>query len=343
MNEHKKNKDSNSRREFIKKSGFVVSSIMMPTNPFLLKSNNMTETKIFDVIIIGGSYSGLAAAMAIGRALRTVLIIDSGNPCNKQTPYSHNFITHDGRKPAEIAQMALKQVLSYSTVSFFEGLATEGSRVMEGFEIRTDSGDKFKAKKLVFATGIRDVMPKIKGFSECWGISILHCPYCHGYEVKNTPTGIFGKGDNGFEFSNFIYNWSKDITLFTNGEANLSNEQILALKDKGIKIDEREIQRFEHVKGYLEQIVFKDGSTGDTINAIYAHVPFEQHCKIPETLGCVLNEDGYLEIDQLQKTTMEGIYACGDNTTRMRTVANAVAMGTKAGMMLSKELILEEA
>src|SRR5689334_3705559 len=150
----------------------------------------MKQPANFDVIIIGGSYAGLATAMALGRALRNVLVIDGGNPCNKQTPHSHNFLTNDGKTPKEIASLAKQQVRMYSTVSFLDGFATAGLKTTSGFEVQTQAGEVFTSKKLVFATGIRDVMPSIPGFAESWGISVLHCPYCHGYEVRHQKTGI---------------------------------------------------------------------------------------------------------------------------------------------------------
>jgi len=121
----------------------------------------------FDVIIIGGSYSGLSAGMALGRSLRKVLIIDDGKPCNRQTPHSHNFITHDGKAPAEIAALARQQVEKYDTVTFFNGLATSGTKTADGFNIQTASGETFNAKKLIFATGVKDHMPAIPGLGEC--------------------------------------------------------------------------------------------------------------------------------------------------------------------------------
>src|SRR5689334_14395574 len=139
----------------------------------------MKQDQLYDVIIIGGSYSGLAAGLALGRALRKVLTIDSGNPCNKQTPHSHNFLTNDGRTPKEIAGLARKQVEQYDTVSFFQGLATDAINNGNGFEIGTLGGQKFVAKKIILATGLRDIIPDIPGFTESWGISVLHCPYCH--------------------------------------------------------------------------------------------------------------------------------------------------------------------
>jgi thioredoxin reductase len=329
------------RRGFIKKSSLGALALTIPIEFELFsKAMNMTSKKHFEVIIIGGSYSGLAAAMALGRALRETLVIDNGKPCNRQTPHSHNFLTQDGKTPQEIAALGKQQVAKYTTIHFFDGLAVNGSKTENGFNIQTSSGEVFSASKLVFATGVKDLMPSIKGFTESWGISVLHCPYCHGYEVKNEPTGILGNGDYGFEFSAFISNWTPELTLFTNGVSTLSVEQSTVLKNHGIDIVEKEIQELNHINGYVQDVAFKDGSNMN-IKAIYSHLPFEQHCLIPEQLGCELTEDGYIKIDQLQKTSIPNIYACGDNTTRMRTVANAVSMGATTGMMLNKEFVLE--
>ncbi len=300
----------------------------------------MQNIKKYDVIIIGGSYSGLAAGMALGRALKKVLIIDSAKPCNRQTPQSHNFITHDGQKPAEIAALAKEQVKRYQTVEFFNGLATDAEKTKYGFEIWTDSGEKFNASKLIFATGIKDIMPDIPGYAESWGISVLHCPYCHGYEVRNLKTGILGNDDFGFEFSVLISNWTDDLTLFTNGKSDLSIEQSAKLKKHKIRVVEAEIEQLEHENGYLKSVHFKDGSN-TPVKALYARSAFVQHSAIPELLGCEINDEGYIRVNPAQKTNIEGIFACGDNCTRMRTVANAVAMGTTAGMMVNKELIEE--
>ncbi|MEO6284360.1 MAG: FAD-dependent oxidoreductase [Dyadobacter sp.] len=154
------------------------------------------KNKTFEVIIIGGSYSGLAAGMSMGRALKQVLIIDSGDPCNKQTPYSHNFLTHDGRKPSEILMIGKQQVQLYDTITVINGMAIGGIKTKNGFEISVASGETYQAGKLIFATGIRDTMADIDGFSACWGISVLHCPYCHGYEVRDEKTGILASLTN---------------------------------------------------------------------------------------------------------------------------------------------------
>lgn len=301
----------------------------------------MSANKTFDVIIVGGSYSGLAAAMALGRALKKVLVIDGGKPCNRQTPYSHNFITHDGDTPTEIAALANLQVRRYETVTFYNGLATSGIKTIHGFDIEVASGEKFSTKKIIFATGIRDIMPDIDGFAACWGISVLHCPYCHGYEVRHEETGILGNGEAGFDFARLISNWTNDLTLFTNGTSTFTDEQRVKFQKHHINIIEKEILSLEHSDGYIQHIIFRDG-TKLSMKALYAPVPFEQSCTIPQSLGCELTEEGYIKIDTFLETTIKGVYACGDNATRMRTVANAVGMGTTAGMAVSKKMILEE-
>ena len=147
----------------------------------------------FDVAVVGGSIAGLSAAMTLGRSLRKVAVFDKGTPCNLQAPRSHNFITCDGMPPGEIIDSARKQISLYETVSFFEEEVLSAQRRDTGFEIAT-SNSTFLVKKVLFATGLRDIMPDIPGFAQCWGISILHCPYCHGYECRGKHTGIIANG-----------------------------------------------------------------------------------------------------------------------------------------------------
>ena len=298
------------------------------------------KQKNFEVIIIGGSYSGLSAAMSLGRSLRQVLVIDSGMPCNKQTPHSHNFITQDGEAPADISAKAKLQVGFYKTVQFYNGLVIEAVKTQNGFEIKTASGELFTSKELLFATGVKDLLPEIKGLAECWGISVLHCPYCHGYEVKAEKTAIIANGEMGFEYAKLISNWTKDLTLLTNGESTLTTEQTDVLKKHQIEIIEDEIESVEHENGYVQQSIFKKQSKL-IVKAIYFRPPFEQHCLIPESLGCEMTEQGLIKVDIMQKTTIPGIYASGDCVIQARSVAMAVSSGSFAGASINRELIEE--
>ena len=309
-----------------------------------MNHNLVSETKnkpeIFDVIIIGGSYSGLSAALALGRSLRNVIIIDSEKPCNIQTPHSHNFLTQDGNTPKNISETAKEQVMKYGTVKFKSGNALNAKKEDFGFTVKTNSDEVLQAKKLIVATGLKDIFPAIDGFSDCWGISILHCPYCHGYEVKNLETGIIANGEVGYEFAKMISNWTKKLTVFTNGRSAFSKEQTKKLTSKNIQIIEKEILKANHSNGKIESLQFTDNSKME-IKAVYARPDFEQNCKIPFDLGCEINDNGLLKVDAFQKTTVPGIYACGDNSSA-RSLAMAVSTGTMAGVMANKELIEEE-
>ena len=301
----------------------------------------MTYNKDFDVIIVGGSYAGLSAAMSLGRALRNVLIIDSGLPCNRQTPHSHNFITQDGEKPGVIAEKAKGQVLKYDTVKFLTDLAVNATKTDKGFEITTQSEKIFSARKLVFATGLKDKMLNIKGFSECWGITVLHCPYCHGYEVKNQKTGIFANGYGAFHLSRLINTWTKDLTIFTNGKSELTQEQTDEIKRHNISIVEKDIASLKHKDGVVEEIIFSDNSTCQ-LEVIYSRPPFEQHCKIPELLGCELTEQGLIKVDAFQKTTVDNVFACGDSSNPLRSVPFAVSTGSNTGVFLNNAITEED-
>lgn len=301
----------------------------------------MTANKSYEVIIIGGSYAGLSAAMALGRSLRKTLIIDAGKPCNRQTPHSHNFLTQDGSTPQEIAALAKSQVKKYDSIHFYEGLAVEGKKLTEGFEITTQQGDVFTAKKVVFATGVKDVMPDIDSFAECWGISIVHCPYCHGYEIQNKKTAIIANGKNAFHLASLVNNLSQKITILTSGEMDFDENEVQKLKQHQINIVEKEISAIEHNNGQLEKVSFKDGST-ESFDCAYTTIPFEQHTDLPKKLGCELTEHGLIEVNDMQQTSLEGIYACGDTSTMMRSVATAIYGGNITGGMVNNELTLEE-
>ncbi|WP_109022140.1 NAD(P)/FAD-dependent oxidoreductase [Leptospira kobayashii] len=294
--------------------------------------------KTWDVIIVGGSFAGLAAALALGRAIRNVLVIDDSKPCNANTPHAHNLLTHDGKPPFEIKRLAKAELSNYSTVQFLDSKAIKISQSNPHFEVKVESGEIHFAKKIIFATGVTDVMPNIPGFKESWGISVFHCPYCHGYEVRDQKLGVFANGDIGYESVKLISQWSKNLTLFTNGPSSLSKEQTLKLKEKEIKIIETEISSIENNNGYLTEILLKDGKA-EPLNALMARVPFVQHSHLPLDLGVELDEMGYIKVDGFNKTNLKGVYATGDSTTMLRSLAAAIASGTLSGAMINKELI----
>lgn len=301
----------------------------------------MTGHKDFEVIIIGGSYAGLSAAMSLGRSLRHVAVIDSGKPCNATTPHSHNFLTQDGKTPTEIAGIAWHQVEQYKTVVFYKDLAVGGARTSGGFEIVLQSGKKVAGKKLIFASGIKDQLPDIPGLSACWGISVVHCPYCHGYENRGKRTAILGSVDTAMHLAPLVGNLTDQLTVLINNEPGLSDEQMAKLERHNINVIRSEVLEIQHERGQIRNVILKAGGSVP-FDALYVKPPFRQHTNIPELLGCEITEQGYIKIDTTQKTTMEGVFACGDNSSMMRSVANAVATGSFAGAVVNKELANEQ-
>lgn len=297
----------------------------------------MAAINNLDVIIIGGSYAGLSAAMALGRSLRYVLIIDAGKPCNRNTPHSQNFITQDGEKPQDIAAKVTQQVLKYPTVKIVAAIATYAEKTANGFTITTESGAIYTAKKIIIATGIKDILPPIKGFKETWAKSVIHCPYCHGYEFKHQKTAILSNGEPAFHLIPLVHNLTKKLTIITQGTPNFTEAQIAKLQQHQIGITNKVIAEIVHEKGAVKNVIYTDGTT-ENFEAIYAQLPFKQNTNIPLDLGCELTEQGYIQVDEMQQTTVPGVYACGDNAKQFRSVANAVNAGNTAGAVLNMEL-----
>lgn len=301
----------------------------------------MRDNNQYEVIIIGGSYAGLSSAMALGRSLRKVLIIDSGTPCNSQTPHSHNFLTQDGKTPSEISTISKQQVEKYETIKFYSGLVIHAEKSAIGFEITTSTNEKFTANKLILATGIKDTMPSIKGFADCWGISVIHCPYCHGFEFRQKATGILANGARGFHLASLVNNLTENLTLLTNGKADFNAEEIAKIQKNNIEIIETTLVEVEHQNGQIKNVLFADG-TRKSFDALYAALPFSQHSDIAKSLGCELTEQGYIKVSPIQETSITGVFACGDNSNMMRSIANAVYTGNLTGAVINGKLVEEK-
>ncbi|MBC7893673.1 MAG: NAD(P)/FAD-dependent oxidoreductase [Sphingobacteriaceae bacterium] len=301
----------------------------------------MNPSTSFDVLLIGGSVAGLSAALVLGRSRRTVLVLDAGKPANRQTPHSHSFLTRDGTPPAQLAALAREQALAYPTVTLRSATVMHAVREHGQFLVKTSTGDEFRAKRLLLATGVADQLPDLPGFAECWGISVLHCPYCHGYEVGDQRLGVLANGDAAFEFARLLLNWSRDLTLFTNGPATLSQSQAETLTRLGVGLVETPLTAIPHELGYLSSLALADGRF-HPLDALFARVPFAQTSDLGEQLGCEFDEWGLLKTDDWGKTSVEGVFAAGDNSTLMRQVVAAAANGAKAAAFINRELVEEE-
>ncbi|MBD3583018.1 NAD(P)/FAD-dependent oxidoreductase [Flavobacterium selenitireducens] len=300
----------------------------------------MEELPVYEVIIIGGSYAGLSAAMTLGRSLRNVLVIDSNSACNRNSPSAHNLVGFDNEAPEVIAAKAKEQVLKYHSVTFFSGRAKAISGRDCEFEVTTETGISFLAQKVLLATGVTDILPEIPGFSACWGKTAIHCPYCHAFEIAHKKIGILAHGQAGFEMAKLMRQWSRDISLLTNGNEPFSFEALGVLKEKEIPVHPKVISEILHSDGNVTSVVFDDG-TSEAFDAIYARAGVRQSTQIPIAMGCDLDNHGFVIVDESQRTNVPGLFACGDNTMAMRSLARAIASGNTAGICINHELVNE--
>src|SRR5688572_15196043 len=169
--------------------------------------------QLHDVIVVGGSFAGLSAAMQLGRARRRVLVVDAGRPRNRFAHSSHGFLGQDGRSPAEILETFRQQVLAYPTVELRQDEASDARDAGDGgFVVELGSGGSVRARRLVLATGVVDELPAVPGLAERWGVTVLHCPYCHGYEVADTRLGVLATGEGSMHHALLLPDWSADVT-----------------------------------------------------------------------------------------------------------------------------------
>ncbi|MGI4737640.1 MAG: NAD(P)/FAD-dependent oxidoreductase [Janthinobacterium lividum] len=262
---------------------------------------------MFDVLIIGGSYAGLSAAMALGRARRSVVVLDAHRPRNRFTPHAHNLLLHDGDAPADLAARARQQVAAYPTVQLLEAQATTAEELPDGtFAVATEAHGTFEASRLLLATGMHDELPAVPGFAECWGKSVIHCPFCHGYEVADQPTGIWNNGDEVLHHVKMLLNWSRTLTVFTNdGPATFGPDVHELLKSNAIELVETPVMELLHTSGQLTGLRLADGRT-QPLPVLYARLPAHQASPLPHQLGCEMTELQLIRIDESYQTTVAG-------------------------------------
>jgi thioredoxin reductase len=300
------------------------------------------ECKSFDVIIIGGSYAGLSAALVLGKFYRHVLIIDSGHASSMKVQNTGSYINHETANSVVILKRAKQEALKYKTVKFTHDKVIDIQRYRGRFKIGTKLGETYIGKKVVFASGISYQMLNIKGFSECWGNTILQFPYVNGIEPKIPTVGILSTGHDAFFIAKLLRTSTNKIILFSNGKSNLSLDERKKIEKYNIELIEKRIRLFAHDKGKISSIIFEDNSS-KCINVLYTKLSFTQSSDmLLKQLGCDMTKDSLIKIDSSQKTVVTGVYAAGDNSSKERSISLAAASGAIAGIAIHKKLSEEE-
>jgi thioredoxin reductase len=298
-----------------------------------------SQTNVFDAIVIGGGVSGLSAALLLGRACKRVLVCDAGKPRNQVAQASHSFFSRDGIAPAELLQIGREQLQPYD-VKIRQSEVVDAENLGDRFQVTLSNGDQFMGRKLLLATGMKDTLPSIEGFAELWGNSVFHCPYCHGWEVRDQPLAIYGKGEVGFEQVFMLTGWSRDLVLCSDGAAELSDEQRQQLFNWGIQIREEKIARLDYQDGELTGIVFANNEVLPRCGILLRPQSY-QHSHLAAKLGCKLGSNDIVEVNDFKQTSVAGVYAVGDASSPLSQISWAVASGMLAASFVNRALIEE--
>ncbi len=298
---------------------------------------------MYDAVVIGGSYAGLSAAMQLARAGRRVCVVDAGKPRNRSTDASHGFFGQDGVAPLEMIGAARSKVESYPSVTMIEGDAVQAAKTDSGsFVITLKSDEELRAVKLLLAFGQVDILPEIPGVAERWGKTVLHCPYCHGFEFKDRPLGVLSSHPLSVQQALLISDWGP-TTLFLNGLDLEDRSARAQLAERGVKLEIARVAGLEGGNEELSSVRLTDGRSVP-IAALYLAPRQQLGSQLAEQLGCAL-DDGPLgpviRTDAGKMTTVPGVYAAGDIAQVMQNATFASADGVLAGASLHRALIFE--
>lgn len=289
-----------------------------------------------DVIVIGGSYAGMAAALQLLRARRSVLVIDAGRRRNRFAHASHGFLGQDGVDPSEIARKARDQLMAYPTLTWIDGLARQAAGARDAFIVTDAEGALHEGRRLLFATGVADALPAVDGIGERWGKSVFHCPYCHGYELGQGRIGVIATGPMAMHQALLLPEWG-EVTLLANGAIQPDSRQRADLSARGVAVEETPIERLEgHADIRLADKRLLSFSGLFTMPRTTPATP------LAEGLGCALEETPFglqIQADAMRETSVPGAFACGDAARVPHSISLAVGDGALAGAQVHRSLV----
>lgn len=297
----------------------------------------MNEPVVEDVIVLGGGYAGLSAALWLGRYRRRTLVLDTRRTRNRFARASHGYLGSDGRDPADIHQAALSDVARYDTVRLQEGAATGVVRSGENFTVTSSAGE-YSARRLLLASGVKDVMPDIPGFSDLYGRHIFHCSCCDGYESSDQDVLAIGWGEHAAGFALDLLEWGARVTLVTNGQEFEGDRACISALDRNdIEIVEDVVSGFTVVDGAMADATLASGRTIPATRAFFS-IKHEPNNELARQIGCDIDEMGYVEVGPHGETSVEHVYAAGDLTPGEQLVQTATAEGAVAGIACAMSL-----
>jgi thioredoxin reductase len=295
---------------------------------------------MYDVVIVGAGPAGLSAALVLGRCSRKVLVCDNGHPRNEASHAMHGYLTRDGMPPLEFLRLAREELGPYTTVEIRDATVTDARCENSRFVTTLETGEQVESRKLLIATGVRDCVPAIDGISNLYGRSVFHCPYCDGWEMREQPLAVYGKGEQGYGLSLELTAWSSDILLCTDGPSELEPRQIARLSRNGITVREEPVVRLEGDDGMLRRIIF-DGIEPAKRRALFFTTGQYQQSPLAIQLGCDFDDKGTVRTGKYETTHLRGLYVAGDASRAVQWVVVAAAEGAEAAFAINTDLIKE--
>ncbi|MBB6289755.1 MULTISPECIES: NAD(P)/FAD-dependent oxidoreductase [unclassified Pseudomonas] len=295
-----------------------------------------------DVIIIGGSFAGLAAALQLGRARRKVTVLDTGLPRNRFADHSHGLLGHDHKPPLEILAEARQQLARYPTVRLVTARAESISGTIDDFSVLTGDGESLRARRLILSYGVADQMPEIPGFAEGWGTSIVPCPYCDGFEVAGRHWGLVWSGSPSHNYVRLYHDWTDTLTVFANGH-DIPSDIRADLARRGIAVVDGRITEIDHDESHNATVRLDAGSSV-AVDILFAHPRNKPSARLHESLGLATVDTPQgiaLKVDERRETSMPGIYAAGDLANPlMPSVTTASWQGATAGISAQQSMLV---
>jgi thioredoxin reductase len=291
----------------------------------------------YDVAIVGGGAAGLSAALVLGRARRRVAVIDAGEPRNAPAEHMQGFLSRDGMPPAELLALGRSEVSGYGV----EIIAGRVDSIDSGFTLRLRGGQVMSARRILLATGSRDLLPDIQGVRERWGRDLLHCPYCHGWEVRDQALGVLGTRPDAVQHALLVRQWSDDVAFFAH-KLTPGPEDLARLAARGIRVVVGEVRRLVIEDDRLTGVRLRDGTVVPRDAVFIRPVNVPHLDGLAAHLGCDLNEAGMPVVDPSGRTSAVGVWAAGNAVDPRFQVITSAGGGSSAAIAINADLVDEE-
>ena len=295
------------------------------------------DNRGFDVVIIGGGAAGLSAALVLGRARRRVAVVDAGAPRNAPAAHMQGFLSRDGMPPADFLAAGRTEIAGYGV----ELLEDRAFHIESGFFVRLASGTVLTARRIVLATGVSDELPDIPGVPERWGRDLLHCPYCHGWEVRDQPLGVLGSHPGAVQHAQLVRQWSDDVIFFAHTH-DVTEAERAQLEARGILVVDGEVARLVVQGDRLTGVELVDGRVIARAAVFIRPVNVPPADGVVSDLGCDRDDAGFVTVDATGRTSTPGVWAAGNVVDPRAQVITAAGAGSAAAIAINADLVHDD-